>query len=164
MLKVDQIEEIRRAYFIEGKGICRIAREGHHDRRTVRKALRDAGPPHYVLGHPRARPVLGRFVSIIDGWLAEDETRPPKQHHTARRIYHRLAGEHDYSGGESTVREYVRKRRPGDHPMFIPLAYQAAEDAESREGCIRPFPRATRRMAPKGLGVEALHPPEKPLV
>ncbi len=32
MLKVDQIEEIRRAYFIEGKSIRRIAREGHHDR------------------------------------------------------------------------------------------------------------------------------------
>ena len=63
MLKVDGIEEIRRAYFIEGKSIRRIAREGHHDRRTVRKALQDSGPPRYRLGQPRARPVLVRSLA-----------------------------------------------------------------------------------------------------
>lgn len=31
MLTVDQREQIRRAYFIEGKSIRRIAREGLHD-------------------------------------------------------------------------------------------------------------------------------------
>ncbi len=44
MLTVDQREQVRRAYFIEGKSIRRIAREGLHDRRTVRKFLGDAGP------------------------------------------------------------------------------------------------------------------------
>ncbi len=130
MLKVDRIEEIRRDYFIEGKSIRRIAREGHHDRRTVRKALRDAGPPRYALCQPRARPVLGPFVAVIDQWLAEDGTRPPKQHHTGRRIYQRLVGEHGYIGGESTVREYVRKHRPRGCPLFIPLAYEPGEDAQ----------------------------------
>jgi len=130
VLKVDRIEDIRRAYFIEGKSIRRIAREGHHDRRTVRKALRDAGPPRYALCRPRARPVLGPFVAIIDQWLAEDETRPPKQRHTGRRIYQRLVEEHGYIGGESTVREYVRKHRPRGCPLFIPLAYEPGEDAQ----------------------------------
>lgn len=36
VLKVDQREQIRRAYFIEGKSIRQIALEGHHHRRTVR--------------------------------------------------------------------------------------------------------------------------------
>ena len=93
MLNVSRKEEIRRAFFIEGKSIRWIAREGHHDRVTVRKAIHNAGPSCYSLSQPRPRPVLGPFVEFIDQWLAEDQLRPPKQHHTARRIYHRLKEE-----------------------------------------------------------------------
>jgi transposase len=130
VLKVDQREQIRRDYLIEGKSIRQIAREGHYDRRTVRKALGDSGPPRYTLREPRPKPVLGPFVAIIDQWLAEDRKRPPKQRHTARRIYHRLVAEHGFTGGESTVREYVRQRRPKVRPLFIPLAYQPGQDAQ----------------------------------
>ncbi len=130
MLKVDQREQIRRAYFIEGKSIRQIAREGHHDRGTVRKALRDAGPPHYTQSQPRARPRLGPFLHLIDQWLREDQARPPKQRHTARRVYHRLVAEHNFPGGESTVREYIRQHRPKVPSLFIPLAYQPGQDAQ----------------------------------
>jgi len=130
VLKVDQKEQIRRAFFFEGKSIRQIARERHHDRRTVRAAIRDAGPPHYKLTRPRTRPVLGRFVAIIDKWLADDEFQPAKQRHTSRRIYHRLIEEHGYTGGESTVREYVHKHRARQRPVFIPLAYAPGVDAQ----------------------------------
>lgn len=130
MLKVNQREQIRRAYFIEGKSIRGIAREGHHDRRTVRKAIHNAGPPCYTLCHARTRPVLGPFTTTIDRWLSEDEAQPRKQRHTARRIYHRLVAEHGFSGGESTVREYVLKQRPKERPLFIPLAYEPGQDAQ----------------------------------
>ena len=130
MLKVDQREQIRRAYFIEGKSIRQIAREGHHDRGTVRKALRDAGPPHYTQTQPRARSRLGPFLHLIDQWLREDQARPPKQRHTARRVYHRLVAEHNFPGGESTVREYIRQHRPKVPSLFIPLAYQPGQDAQ----------------------------------
>jgi len=109
VLKVDQKEQIRRAFFIEGKSIRQIARERHHDRRTVRAAIRDASPSRYKLTNSRPMPVLGPYVAIIDEWLARDKFSPPKQHHTSRRIYHRLVEEHSFSGGESTVRDYVRK-------------------------------------------------------
>ena len=134
MLRVDQREEIRRSFFIEGKSIRRIAREGHHDRATVRKAIHDAGPPRYILCHPRPRPVLGPFVKSIDKWLAEDELRPPKQHHTARRIYHRLKEEQHYPGGESTVREYVHHHHTRQRQVFIPLTYEPGEDAQADFG------------------------------
>jgi transposase len=130
VLKVDQKEQIRRAFFIEGKSIRQIAREGRHDRRTVRAAIRDAGPPRYKLSQPRVRPVLGRFVAIIDTWLTDDEFQPIKQRHTSRRIYHRLIKEHGYTGGESTVREYVHKHRARQRPVFIPLAYEPGVDAQ----------------------------------
>jgi len=130
VLKVDQKEQIRRAFFIEGKSIRQIARERHHDRRTVRAAIRDAGPSRYKLTEPRSRPVLGPYVAIIDECLAKDQLSPPKQHHTSRRIYHRLVEEHGYTGGESTVRDYVRKHRARQRPVFIPLAYEPGEDAQ----------------------------------
>jgi transposase len=130
VLKVDQKEQIRRDFFIEGKSIRHIAREGHHDRRTVRAAIRDASPPRYTLSKSRVRPVLGRFVTIIDKWLADDELQPIKQRHTSRRIYHRLIEEHGYTGGESTVREYVHKHRARQRPVFIPLAYEPGLDAQ----------------------------------
>ena len=130
MLKVDQKEQIRRAFYIEGKSIRQIARERHHDRRTVRAAIRDAGPSRYNLNRPRSRPVLGPFVATIDDWLAGDQFSPPKQRHTARRIYHRLIKEHGYTGGESTVREYVHKHRVRQSQVFIPLSYEPGEDAQ----------------------------------
>jgi transposase len=69
-------------------------------------------------------------VAIIDKWLAGDELQPIKQRHTSRRIYHRLIEEHGYTGGESTVREYVHKHRARQRPVFIPLAYEPGVDAQ----------------------------------
>ena len=134
MLKVDEKEQIRRAFFIEGKSIRRIAREQRHCRRTIRAAIRDGSPSHYKISRPRIRPVLGPYVDIIDEWLAGDRYSPPKQHHTARRIYHRLVSEKGYRGGESTVRDYVRLRRPPPNEVFIPLSYNPGEDAQADFG------------------------------
>lgn len=130
MLNVDEKEQIRRAFFIEGKSIRQIAREQRHDRRTVRAAIRDASPSQYKLTKPRPRPVLGPFVAIIDEWLAGDQFSPPKQRHTSRRIYHRLVEEKGYKGGESTVRDYVHQHRTRPRPVFIPLSYEPGEDAQ----------------------------------
>ena len=38
-------------------------------------------------------------------WLADDESAPRKQRHTARRIYDRLVAEHGFPGAEVTVRQ-----------------------------------------------------------
>ena len=130
MLRVDDKEQIRRAFYVEGKSIRRIGREQHRDRRTIRAAIQNASPSRYTLSQPRPRPVLGPFVAFIDQWLANDESQPVKQHHTSRRIYHRLVDEHGYAGGESTVREYVRNKRGRHHPVFIPLAYEPGMDAQ----------------------------------
>ena len=120
MIQVEEKEIIRRLYFIEGWSMRRIARERHHSRHTVRRALEDPGPPVYRRQAPRPRPVLGRFLGIIDRWLEEDRQRPPKQRHTARRIHARLTSEFGFRGGESSVRQYVREQRPRPEVM-IPL-------------------------------------------
>jgi len=39
LVKTEQMERIRQAYFLEGKSRKQIARDFHHDRKTVRKAI-----------------------------------------------------------------------------------------------------------------------------
>ena len=59
MIKVEEIETIRRAYFIEGLSIREINRRLGHCRRTVRKAIQHAEPSRYTPKKPRVAPVLG---------------------------------------------------------------------------------------------------------
>lgn len=130
MVKVDEKERIRRAYFLQRKSIRQIERELHHSRKTVRKAIYDSGPPRYIRAVPATKPVLGPFAAIIDDWLEEDVSSPGKQRHTARRIFHRLVEEHDFKGGESTVRCYVRQHRPKKREVYLPLEYDPGSDAQ----------------------------------
>ena len=127
MIDVDEKELIRRDYFVLGLSMRCIARERGHSRHTVRRALADPGPPVYRRREPKPRPAIGSYTGIIDHWLAEDQQRPAKQRHTARRIYHRLVAEYGFSGSESTVRRYVRERRPRRPEVFIPLEHDPAE-------------------------------------
>ena len=110
MIGMDQYELIRTAHFVYEKGIREIAREYGHSRKTVRKALRGE-VPRYRRKEPANHPVMGEFKEIVDGWLLNDKESPRKQRHTAARVYRRLVEEHGFTGGDSTVRRYVRLRR-----------------------------------------------------
>ena len=50
-----------------------------------------------------------------------------KQSHTARRIYHRLVEEKNFSGSESTVRAAVREIKGSLPKSFIPLEFDPGE-------------------------------------
>ncbi len=131
MITVDEKEAIRRAYYVEKKPIRQIQRELGYHRQTIRKALEGGKVPCYSRRKPRPSPVLDPVKPIIDEWLREDANRPPKQRHTARRIYERLVQEYGFSGGESTVRRYVgRLRRQLRAQVFIPLDYAPGEVAQ----------------------------------
>ena len=130
---MDQYAYIRLSHRVYGKGIREIARETGHSRNTIKKALRGEYAGYSVREH-QAYPSLGPYLSIIDGWLREDRDRPPKQRHTAIRIYNRLRLEHGFTGGESTVRRYIReaRRRLGaiELKVFIPLEPDMGMEAE----------------------------------
>jgi transposase len=111
MLTVVDIEYIRRKHYIEGWSIRRISRQLEVSRPTIRKALESAEPWHYTLTRPKPCPVMDPYRDIIVSWLELDGSAPPKQRHTAKRIYDRLCQEHGFGGADSTVRHYVRKLR-----------------------------------------------------
>src|SRR3954471_13202057 len=99
--------EIRRR-LIAGELSLREASSTYHlNSRTVQKIARSAEPVAYSQTRPRAKPVLGRFLPIVHRILEQDRSAPPKQRHTARRIFERLRDEHDYQGCASIVRAAV---------------------------------------------------------
>ena len=55
------------------------------------------------------KPRAVQFTAVIDRILEADRSAPPKQRHTAKRIYERLRDEHAYVGGHTIVTDYVRE-------------------------------------------------------
>jgi transposase len=131
VIKVDEYEVIRRAYFHEDKSIRSIAREYGHGRELVRKAIEYAEPPGYKLKKPRDAPVLGPYKPRIDELLAENKTLPRKQRYTSGKIYDIIMAE-GYAGSESGVRTYVAARRKLtlSKPSYLPLEFDPGQDAQ----------------------------------
>lgn len=131
MISVEDREKMRRAYFVEGKGLRQIARELHVARKTVLKAIESAEAETYTFGQPRPAPILGPYKQRIDGLLAENDRLPRKQRYTSHKIYHELV-KAGYQGGESTVRGYIgERRRERRRPkVYIPLEFDPGTDAQ----------------------------------
>lgn len=83
------------------------------------------------------------FKSVVDGWLEADRSLPPKQRHTARRVWQRLVDEHGADVGESTVRKYVRVvRERHETPLVevaVPQHHPLGEEAEVDFGSIHVY-------------------------
>jgi len=132
--RVELFEEIRRDHDREGLSIHALARRYRVHRRTVRQALQCAVPPPRKRPEGRPAPKLGEFRELIGSWLLADLEAPPKQRHTARRIWERLRDEYGVGVSERQVRRYVRQRRrelglPVDE-VYVPLCHEPAAEAE----------------------------------
>jgi transposase len=131
--RVELFEQIRRDRDVEGLSIRALAeRHGVH-RRTVRQALASAVPPARKPSEGRPAPALGPFREVVDEWLLADREAPRKQRHSAKRVWQRLVAEHGAEVAETTVRDYVRRRRrelgePGQ--AFVPQVHQPGREAE----------------------------------
>jgi len=130
---MDQYELVRTGYRVYGQSISELARLTGHSRNTIKKAIRGE-PWGYNERNHQPFPSLGNYLVIIDRWLENDKEKPPKQRHTAHRIYNRLVAEQGFKGSESTVRRYVRlaKMRLGMTApcAFIPCDPEAGYEAE----------------------------------
>jgi transposase len=127
MHTVELYARVRRAVLVEGRSRRAVAREFGLARKTVGKMLEYSLPPGYQRRKPVRRPKLGPWQGVIDAILADDKARPPKQRHTAKRIFERLRTEHGYTGGYTIVKDYVRQCRIGGQEMFVPLSHAPGE-------------------------------------
>ena len=114
---------VRRSVYVEGLSERAPARRFGLARETVRKMLRYRLPPGYRRAKPIRCPKLDAFTGVIDQILTDDQQRPKKQRHTAKRIWERLCVEHAFTGGYTIVKDYVRRQKLGGQEMFVPLAH-----------------------------------------
>ena len=96
MFAVEIYAAVRRFVFVEGKSRREAARVFGLSRDTIAKLCRYSVPPGYVRSKEPEKPKLGPLVPVIDAILESDKTAPPKQRHTAKRIFERLRIEHGY--------------------------------------------------------------------
>ncbi len=109
--RVELFAAIRRDGRVGEYSIRELARRHGVHRRTVRQALASADPPARKTPD-RVAPKLGPYAGVVDTMLVADLDAPRKQRHTARRVHARLLDEHQAVVSYSTVRDYVRRRRP----------------------------------------------------
>ena len=88
--------------------------------------LRYRLPPGYRRQQPIRCPKLEAFTGGIDQILRDDQHRPKQQRHTAKRICERLGAEHDFTGGYTIVKAYVRE--PGAPPPWCPRTKKRIRD------------------------------------
>jgi len=130
VLKMVDIEFIRKKHWVEGWSVRKISRQLQVSRQTVRKVIAQSEPPRYRLSENRACPVMDPHRALIAEWLDADLQAPAKQRHTARRIYDRLVKEEGFTGGSSTVRRYVAGLRVRPREVFIPLTAGWGQQAQ----------------------------------
>ncbi len=125
--------EIRRRVLVEGLSKRAACREFDLHWSTLEKILDCGEPPGYQAARPRAKPKLGPFLKIITAILEADRSAPPKQRHTAVRIYHRLRAEFGYRGGPSVVGDAVRAWHRRHAEVFVPIEH-GPEEAQADFG------------------------------
>jgi transposase len=127
MFKVELYGRVRRAVLVDGMSQRAAAREFGISRKSVRKMVAFSVPPGYRREQPVKRPKLDAWVGVIDAILEEDKSRPAKQRHTAKRVWERLKEEHQFTGGYTIVKDYLRSAELHGREMFVPLTHAPGE-------------------------------------
>ena len=123
---MDEYAAIRHKSLVEGLSQRQIAKQLGISRNTVAKYCHGDTYAGLRASYCRAASMMTPdIIQFIQQCLQEDALEPnKKQHHTARRIYHRLVAEMNFTGGESTVRALVRKLRGNLMGAYVPLEFE----------------------------------------
>jgi len=119
--------DIRRKVLTERASKRSVCDEYRIGWRILEKILTNTEPPGYRTAAPRPKTKLGPYLGVISKILASDADAPPKQHHTAKRIFERLRDEHGYEGGITQVKEAVALHRRHNKEVFVPLSHRPGE-------------------------------------
>ncbi|MDP9343269.1 MAG: IS21 family transposase, partial [Actinomycetota bacterium] len=119
--------EIRHRVLVEGASKRSVCREFGIAHKTLQKILANTEPPGYRAAAARPKTKLGPYLGVIEEILASDREAPPKQRHTAKRIFCRLRDEYGYPGGITQVKEAVARHRRHAQEVFVPLSHPPGE-------------------------------------
>jgi transposase len=123
---MEQWNEIRQRVLVDGASKRSILRETGMHWTTLEKILATPEPPGYQLKQPRPKRVIGPYVDLLKQILLDDRQAPPKQRHTAKRIFERLK-EAGYEGGYTQVKEALNEQQQRSQEVFVPLEHKPGE-------------------------------------
>src|SRR5712691_8422567 len=106
MLSETDREKIRRAFYLEKKGIRQLAKEEGCDRKTIRRMVSPDPPRGEPLASSRVAPIFGPYQQRVEALLRHNEQLPAKQRYTSHKIFE-VIREEGYQGAESTVRHAI---------------------------------------------------------
>lgn len=131
---LDVYKEIRRLQLEGATSQRQVARQLGISRNTVKKYWNGESVPWEKKEYTRATTILTEDVlRFIGRCLDEDDAEHvKKQHHTARRIYHRLVEEQGFTGSESSIRNAVHELRieRKSSEVFVPLSFQPGDSIQ----------------------------------
>lgn len=128
VIRVDQYQDIRQMYLVEGMSQRAIAKQLGISRNTVRRYCKGEHVPWERKPAVRQASVLTPDVmDFIKSCIEEDANNPKGQKHTAERIYTRLCNEKGFTDGASTVRHAVKEMRNKIPEVYVPLAFDPGE-------------------------------------
>jgi transposase len=116
-------------YAVKGLSQREITRRLGVSRNTVRKYCTGGNLPFEKNTRNRQPTVITPEVQefVQQCFQQDEEDDVLKQTHTAKRIYDRLVEECSFTGGESTIRQYVRELKDKPAEAFAPLAFDPGE-------------------------------------
>ncbi|MEW6420041.1 MAG: IS21 family transposase [Nitrospirota bacterium] len=131
MIKMDQIEDIRKMHFIDDLSVRQISKRTGIHRKTISKYVSEENPhpPKYNLTQEKKHPILDPYIPVIEQILKDDKSRHSKQRYTGTKIFETIQ-ELGYEGGYSTVTQYLRKKRKTHKEAFLPLEFELGAHAE----------------------------------
>lgn len=130
MLKVENIELIRKLVLIDGLSQNEVAERLKHSKRSVKRALENPEPRQYTLTAPRKCAVAETVRPIVQQWLQDDQSKPRKQRHTQTRIFERLRDEYQFTGSRRTISTLVNKLQGKTREVFCPIDHPPADEVQ----------------------------------
>jgi len=124
---MEQWAEVRRRVLVDGLSKRKACQQFGINWKTLQKMLTYPEPPGYRRAKPPRRPTIEPVLPIIRQILDDDAAAPPKQRHTAKRIWDRLRAELGFTGGYTAVKDAVRELKVGRKEVFLPLSHPPGE-------------------------------------
>ncbi len=130
MIGVDQIGQIRRAFFEQRRAIKEISRDLRVSRTTVRKVIRGREIEFKYERGVQPAPRLGEWVEILTEILEKEANLPRRERRSTQRLFEELRGR-GYDGAHDSVHRFVkswrdeRARVPAQ--AFVPMSFAPGE-------------------------------------
>ena len=130
MIAVDQIGQIRRAYFEQRRPIKEIVRTLGVSRATVRKVVRGQETEFKYAREVQPTPKLGEWIAVLTEILETEAKLPKRERRSTQRLFEELRGR-GYDGAHDSVHRFVKSWRDDRARVpaqaFVPMSFAPGE-------------------------------------